>query len=364
MISRQNIKYYIFIAFISILIYKIISYPSQFFSNISGLINFLAPFLFAILFTLLLDPLVMFFERNLCSKRIINILISYILISLLLLICCKILIPALVDTLNVLIIEVPNYINIFIDFLDNFINESSTLESIVPDIQSSINKILNHIINIFSKTPLEVLAYILSITNIIFDIIIGVILSIYILFDKENIKLNFRKLLYASLDRNRANSIIDFFKMVHHIFYHYLIGQIIDALIVGTISFITFKFILRIDNVLFLSFIIFLTNMIPYFGPFIGAIPPIIMTIIYNPTKAIWVAIFIFLLQQIDGNFICPKIMCSQIGLNPIGVISSVLIGGSLFGFVGVFLSVPTAAIIKIYINKYIENRLNIKKSR
>lgn len=364
MISKQNIKYCIFIAFISILIYKIISYPSQFFSNISGLINFLSPFLFAIFFALILDPLVMIFERKLGMKRLINIFISYILVLLLLVICCKILIPAIVDTLNVLILEIPNYINMLVNFLDRFINESSALESAIPDIQSSINKILNNIISIFTKSPSDVLEYILSVTNLIFNIIIGIILSIYILFDKENINLNFRKLLYASLDKNKANSIIDFFKMVHHIFYHYLIGQIIDAFIVGTISFIVFKFIIKIDNVLFLSFIIFLTNMIPYFGPFIGAIPPILMTIIYSPIKALWVIIFIFLLQQIDGNFICPKIMCSQIGISPIGVISSVLIGGSLFGFIGVFLSVPTAAIIKIYLSKYIENRLNIKKSR
>ncbi|MGL6106892.1 AI-2E family transporter [Romboutsia sp.] len=364
MVSRQNIKYFIFIAFISILIYRIVAYPSQFFSNISGLITFLSPFLLAIFFTLLLDPLVMIFEKKLGLHRLINIFMSYLLVMLLLLVCCKLLIPAIVDTLNILVVEIPNYINLSIDFFNKFINESSTLESIIPDIQYNINEILTNLINVFTKTPSDVLVYVLSITNLVFDIIIGIILSIYILFDKEKIKLNFQNLLYAFLDKNRANSFIDFFKMVHNIFYHYLIGQIIDALIVGMISFVAFKFIIKIDNVLFLSFIIFLTNMVPYFGPFIGAIPPILMTLVYSPIKALWIAIFIFLLQQLDGNFICPKIMSNQVGLGPIWVISAIIIGGSLFGFIGIFLSVPTAAVIKVYLNRYVENGLKIKKSR
>ena len=97
--------------------------------------------------------------------------------------------------------------------------------------------------------------------------------------------------------------------------------------------------------------------MIPYFGPFIGAVPPILMTLIYNPIKAIRVAIFIIILQQLDGNFISPKIMGTQVGIDPIWIISSVLIGGSLFGFIGIFLSIPTAALIKTYLTKYIEKK-------
>lgn len=364
MISKQNIKYCIFTTFISILIYKIIIWPSQFFSSISSIVSFMSPFLFAILFTLLLNPLIRIFEKKIGFYRLLNIFISYFLVLIFLFLCCRLLIPTIVDTLNILVLQIPNYINLLINFLNKFIKESNTLDAIIPNIQYSLKEILNNILSIFTKTPYDILVYIFSVTNLIFDIIIGIILSIYILFYKEKICINLNKLLYASLDTNNAKDILDFFKRVHNIFYHYLIGQLIDAFIVGLISFISFKFIIKIDNALFLSFIIFLTNMIPYFGPFIGAIPPILMTLVYSPVKALWIAVFIFLLQQLDGNFICPKIMCNQIGLNPIWVISSVLIGGSLFGFAGVFLSVPTAAVIKTYVDKYIENRLNMKKSR
>ena len=115
---------------------------------------------------------------------------------------------------------------------------------------------------------------------------------------------------------------------------------------------------------LFLSFIIFLTNIIPYFGPFIGAVFPIVMTLVYSPIKSLWVALFLLILQQLDGNLIGPKIMGDQVGLSPLWIISAVLIGGSLFGIIGVFLSVPIAAIIKFSIDKYVQNKIHIRIQR
>ena len=103
--------------------------------------------------------------------------------------------------------------------------------------------------------------------------------------------------------------------------------------------------------------------MIPYFGPFIGAILPIFMTLTYSPVKALWVAIFILILQQLDGNFIGPKVMGEQVGLSPLWIISAVLIGGSLFGVVGVFLSVPIAAVIKTSLDEFVDNKIHTRDS-
>lgn len=364
MISKQNIKYFIFIVFLSVLIYKLIDAPGQLISGIESLVAFFSPFLIGILLTLILNPLVMFFENRFKLHRLLNIFTAYILVLLLFILGVKLFVPAIVETLNILIQELPNYVDLINRLLRRFIENGDLPDEIIPHIQNSLNSILNHLVGLFTTSSSDILVYILSITSVVFDFIMGVILSLYMLFDKEKIGRGIKKLLYAYLDKTKADSMIEFARMSHDIFYHYLIGQIIDATIVGTISFLVFTFVIKIENELFLSFIIFLTNMIPYFGPFIGAAPPILMTLIYSPMKAIWVAIFIILLQQIDGNFIAPKIMGNQIGLDPIWIISAVLIGGSLFGFIGVFLSVPTAAVIKTYINKYVDKRLNIKDSR
>lgn len=363
MISKQNTKYYIFIAFISILLYKIIDNPKEFISGIGELANFLSPFLIGILFTLLLNPIVMLFERKFKSPRLLNIFVSYIIIFILLFLGFKLFIPAIVETLNNLIPKVPSYIDMLGQFLNRNMSQTKLFETISPHIQQSLDNILNQAVKVLGTISTDFLAYVFSITSLLFNIIIGMILSVYILFDKEKIGLGCKKILYASIPKNKAIDTINFFKMSHDIFYSYIIGSIIDAFIVGIISFIVFGFIIKIDNFLFLSFIIFLTNMIPYFGPFIGATPPILMTLTYDPTKAIWVGIFILILQQIDGNFICPRIMGNQVGLSPLWIISSVLIGGSLFGIIGVFLSVPMCAVFKNSMDQYIEKRIHTKDS-
>ena len=363
MISKENIKYCIFISFISILIYKIIDNPIKFVYSINALIKFLSPFLLGLFFSLLINPLMMLFEKTIKSPRLLNILFSYMIVFILLIIGFKLIIPTIIDTLNTLISEMPRYVNMLDNYLNSHISSSVLLEAILPHIQNNLNSILKRLLDMFSKVSLDFVVYIFTITSVLFNIIMGIILSIYMLYDKENIGIYLKNILYAIISKSKADKILDFFKMSSKIFYHYIIGKIIDSLIISILAFIGFKFILKIDNVLFLSFIIFLTNIIPYFGPLIGAIPPIIMTLAYSPIKALWVFIFIFILQQLDGNLIGPKIMGNQIGLGPLWIISSVLIGGALFGFIGLFLSVPLAAVIKISIDKFIDNKIKFKDS-
>ncbi|CEH34770.1 AI-2E family transporter [Romboutsia lituseburensis] len=364
MVSKENIKYYVLIGFISIIIYKVIDSPSRLLSNIGGLVKLLSPFLIGILLALLIDPLVKYIEKKFQLHRILNILISYVIIFISLLLMGKIFIPSIINTLNTLIKEIPHYISMIEDFLNNHIKQTDILEVLIPHIQNNINLILQEMINIFSKTSSDIIVYLFSLTSLIFNISMGVILSIYMLYDKENVAKGFKNLLYCITTKNKADKTVNFFIMCHDIFYHYIIGRILDSAIIGVLAFIGFKFFLRIDNVLFLSFIVFLTNIIPYFGPFIGAVPPVAMALTQGPVKAFWVIIFIFILQQLDGNFIGPKVMGDQVGLSPLWIISAVLLGGSLFGIIGVFLSVPIAAVLKSCIDKYIQNRLYIKGSK
>ena len=361
MITNKNIKYYILLVFISILIYKAIDSPGEILDRINGLISFFSPFLIGILLSLLLNPMIMFLEKKFKTPRLINIFFSYILISLIFSVGFKLLIPAIVDTLNTLISEIPSIINMLSVFLNKYLTQTQVLESVVPHLQSNLNSILIKLLDLFSNISSDLFIYFFSVTSLLFNIVIGIILSIYMLYDKEKIAIGCKKLLYAYFPANKASNIVSFFKMSHDIFYNYIIGKIVDSLIIGCLAFIGFKFILKINNTLFLSFIIFLTNIIPYFGPFIGAIFPITMTLVYSPIKALWVALFIFVLQQLDGNFIGPKVMGDQVGLSSLWIISSVLIGGSLFSVIGVFLSVPIAAIIKFSLDKYIQRKIHIK---
>ncbi|UDN60080.1 AI-2E family transporter [Clostridioides sp. ES-S-0010-02] len=357
-ISKENVKYYLMVVFIGILFFKFINTPADFISSIEGLLSFFSPFLLAILLALLLNPLVMLFEIKFKTHRLLSIFLSYILIGIILAFGIRLLIPSIANTLNRLINEMP----IYSDYIDNFIEKNMSnidfLKALIPHIQHSLDNALKEASNFISRIPKNLLIYTLSISSMLFSMVMGFILSIYIIYDKEKIALGFKRLLYSSTARNKADDIIEFFRTTHDIFYDYLIGRILDSLIIGIIAFIGFQFIIRIENALFLASIIFLANIIPYLGPFIGAIPPVAMTILYSPQKTIWVIVFIFILQQLDGNFIEPKVMGNQVGIGAIWIISAILIGQSLFGFIGVFLSVPVAAVVKTSIDKYIDKRL------
>ncbi|MCC0679701.1 AI-2E family transporter [Clostridioides sp. ES-S-0005-03] len=357
-ISKENVKYYLMVVFIGILFFKFINTPADFISSIEGLLSFFSPFLLAILLALLLNPLVMIFEIKFKTHRLLSIFLSYILIGIILAFGIRLLIPSIANTLNRLINEMP----IYSDYIDNFIEKNMSnidfLKALIPHIQHSLDNALKEASNFISRIPKNFLIYTLSISSMLFSMVMGFILSIYIIYDKEKIALGFKRLLYSSTARNKADDIIEFFRTTHDIFYDYLIGRILDSLIIGIIAFIGFQFIIRIENALFLASIIFLANIIPYLGPFIGAIPPVAMTILYSPQKTIWVIVFIFILQQLDGNFIEPKVMGNQVGIGAIWIISAILIGQSLFGFIGVFLSVPVAAVVKTSIDKYIDKRL------
>lgn len=346
------------VVFIGILFFKFINTPADFISSIEGLLSFFSPFLLAILLALLLNPLVMLFEIKFKTHRLLSIFLSYILIGIILAFGIRLLIPSIANTLNRLINEMP----IYSDYIDNFIEKNMSnidfLKALIPHIQHSLDNALKEASNFISRIPKNLLIYTLSISSMLFSMVMGFILSIYIIYDKEKIALGFKRLLYSSTARNKADDIIEFFRTTHDIFYDYLIGRILDSLIIGIIAFIGFQFIIRIENALFLASIIFLANIIPYLGPFIGAIPPVAMTILYSPQKTIWVIVFIFILQQLDGNFIEPKVMGNQVGIGAIWIISAILIGQSLFGFIGVFLSVPVAAVVKTSIDKYIDKRL------
>ncbi|MCC0643360.1 MULTISPECIES: AI-2E family transporter [unclassified Clostridioides] len=357
-ISKETVKYYLIVVFIGILFFKFINTPADFISSIEGLLSFFSPFLLAILLALLLNPLVMLFEIKFKTHRLLSIFLSYILIGIILAFGIRLLIPSIANTLNRLINEMP----IYTDYINNFIEKNMSnidfLKALIPHIQHSLDNALKEASNFISRIPKNFLIYTLSISSMLFSMVMGFILSIYIIYDKEKIALGFKRLLYSSTTRNKADDIIEFFRTTHDIFYDYLIGRILDSLIIGIIAFIGFQFIIRIENALFLASIIFLANIIPYLGPFIGAIPPVAMTILYSPQKTIWVIVFIFILQQLDGNFIEPKVMGNQVGIGAIWIISAILIGQSLFGFIGVFLSVPVAAVVKTSIDKYIDKRL------
>ncbi len=147
---------------------------------------------------------------------------------------------------------------------------------------------------------------------------------------------------------------------VDEIFSKYIIGKMIDSLIVGIICFMGLWF-LKAPYALLMAIIVGVTNMIPYFGPFIGAVPAVIITLFTSPITALWVTLFIIVLQQLDGYIIGPFILGDSVGLSPFWIILAILIGGGLFGILGMLICVPVMAVVRNMFSRYINRRLDEK---
>ncbi|MFR7990368.1 MAG: AI-2E family transporter [Anaerovoracaceae bacterium] len=193
------------------------------------------------------------------------------------------------------------------------------------------------------------------------NILIGVIVCVYFLNSKETFKAQARKTILATMSKKRSDSFMEFAYFANRTFGGFINGKLIDSLIIGILCFILMS-ILKLPYTVLVSTIVGVTNFIPFFGPFIGAIPSAIIICFSSPIQAVYFLIMILGLQQFDGNILGPKILGETTGLASFWVMFAIIVGGGLFGFLGMVLGVPVFAMIYYYGSRYIENRLKKKK--
>ena len=196
-----------------------------------------------------------------------------------------------------------------------------------------------------------------SVISIVFNIFVGVLIMVYLLNSKDKLFAIGRKIIAATCSERRANSIYEFVTIFNDTFIKFVIGRIIDSTIIGVLTYICLE-IFDFSLAPMIAVIIGVTNVIPFFGPFIGAIPSVIILMFEDPMQGLYFIPLILIIQQIDGNIIGPKVVGNAIGIDSFWVLISVLIGGGLFGFLGMALGVPVFALIYRYVDKYTVRKL------
>lgn len=201
---------------------------------------------------------------------------------------------------------------------------------------------------------------IIGAVNLVKNILIGIIISVYFLNSKDIFAGQIKKGLFALFKEKTANSILDFGRYTNRSFGGFISGKLIDSVIIGLICFLCMS-IFGWEYSLLISCIIGITNIIPFFGPFIGAIPSALLLLLVSPWHALYFVIFVILLQQFDGNILGPKILGDSTGLASFWVLFAVLVGGGLFGMVGMVVAIPVFAVIFYYMTQFVNNRLEAK---
>jgi len=228
---------------------------------------------------------------------------------------------------------------------------------VADTIGDALTKLTDYVENWATQTLLpQARTYLIQITSgvinmvkAMFNFVIGIIVAVYVLMIKERLIGQSKKVIYAIFKPRQGNIIVETMHKADDIFGGFIIGKIIDSAIIGVICYVGCS-ILRIPDTMLVSVIIGVTNIIPLFGPFIGAIPALLLVVIQSPWHALYLLIFIIVLQQVDGNIIGPKILGDSTGLTSFWVMFAILIGGGMFGFLGMLLGVPVFALI-YYIN-------------
>ena len=355
----------------SIIVYKTIDSVSTIFNAISGFLNLLMPFFLAVLLAYVLympskklenginNSKIAFIKKH---KRGLSVFLIYIVLVLIIFVFFNFLIPNIISSVKDLFNNLPEYYNSRLDYFSNISDDSLLAKLNVKHYANELKKtdiaenVMNELIKYINIDNISsYIKGIISATTVIFDIFVTIIVSIYILLERSDIKSFLKNLSKVVFDEKTNNKIAKYYHRTNGIFFTYITSQIIDAFIVGIIT-TGAMLILRVRYAVLLGFIIGLFNIIPYFGAIIGVIISIIITIITGgPFQAIWMSIIVILLQQIDANIINPRILGSSLNLSPILVIFGVTVGGTYFGPLGMFLAVPVVAFIKLMLEDFIE---------
>ncbi|GHU50321.1 hypothetical protein AGMMS49975_01120 [Clostridia bacterium] len=379
-IDKEYMKkalYVLFVIFCAILFEKLLSHFDVIGTSIESffvrLRVILSPFMWGFFIAYLMNPVVRWLEgkifKLLPKKQKISRFLSVFM-------CFLVLIGSIVLIINYIIPEMIQSVLTLIDGIRHsrfYDIRSSFYTETLPQInetfginftyQQVFDAIINPVMNTLSNFPIifnKILASAQLIVRVLLNFIMGVMVAFYMLLDKESFQVTIKKLLMMMFKKPMVQKIIYVASNSSTVFEKFVVGKAIDSLIIGLIFFVTAQFI-KPPFPLFLSLIIGVTNMIPYFGPFIGAVPVILITLIDNPARAVPIGIAILIIQQFDGIILGPKILGDSTGLKPLDVIFAIIVGGALFGVIGMFAGVPVYAVIKTALSSALDKQYGKK---
>lgn len=370
--SHWNIRPYLAIALTAVLViclcivfFFLIYRYNGFAAGWKKLTAILQPIIIGIVIAYLINPIMVFFEKHLMrwiepkmkkkakAKKLcrgiatLGALAVFILIIVVLLVM---LIPQLVESIQGVATTLPSEVQHLIDKTNKYLSSDSEVANFVEDtLIYATNYIKDWAMNDLlpkSNTYLtSITTGLINVFKVLLNIIVGLIVSVYLLFSKETFIGQFKKLTYALFKPKKANIVIQTARKSNEIFGGFISGKILDSMIIGIICYIVLL-IMKMPYPVLVSVIVGVTNIIPFFGPFIGAVPSFIIIVLANPIQGLYFLIFVVILQQVDGNIIGPNILGDSTGLSPFWVIFAIMVGGGLFGFAGMLLGVPTFAVI------------------
>lgn len=389
---------YVIIVFtICIVVKLVIDNIWNIFSGLGSILSVMSPIIWGVVIAFLMNPMLNLSEKILKSKcfknvdfsadvsklstaekvslkkskkivRGISVAIVIVITLIVLVVIVAMLVPELISSISGLFDNFPLYLrNLYIQ-INNFVENNPNINELFGErieekfatLQSELLKLFSDLKPQFNNIVDTVSKGISGVVGGLKNFLIGFIISIYLLFSKEEFIAQLRKGIFAIFPNKFCKTLLTVGSKTNSIFVDFLVGKAVDSLIIGVLCFITLS-IMQMPYIVLISIIVGITNMIPFFGPFIGAVPCAILVLLSEPKQTVAFIIFIIILQQIDGNIIGPKILGNKMGLSTFWIMFAILVFGGLFNFVGMLVGVPLFTILYISANSFIEDRLKHK---
>ncbi len=360
-------------------VYYFLFHTSQFVDFIADFFNAIMPIIFGLVMAYLLGPVVEFFEESIKwlyvkmnydpespklrkSRRTFAIIFTMILTIFLVYKFFAVVLGEVIVSIQNIINQSPVYIANMEEYFDKFLSRNPDIEAFATNMlntySAEINNWLNNtVIPSASEIVKQASLSVLSVAKVLWNLIIGLIVSIYVLGSKEQFSGQFKKIVFSAMSEKKANEFLSDVRYANKIFGSYLSGKIVDSLIIGILCFI-FMSIFKLPYAMLISLIVGVTNMIPFFGPFLGAIPSLLLILMVSPVAALKFLILVVCLQQFDGNILGPKILGDSTGLSSFWIIFSITLFGAYFGVIGMAIGVPIFALIYAAIKRRVNRKL------
>lgn len=371
----------IFLAGVGILLcYYLLYNTDRVFGFINAINGILTPFYLGIIVAYLLCPIynrtLKFlygrnkgrFKKEINTYKFCRLVATVVVLIVLFAVCfgfIMLVVPELIDSIIGLIRDVPFMIENTYNWLDKRMVENPEMAKYVHmGLDRISEKAIEWAQNNAAATAETLISGlsmgIIGTFSTVIDVFVAVVIVVYVLNSKEIFQAQMKKFIMAVFSKETAGEIFEFGKLCNNTFGGFINGKIIDSIIIGIICFVGMQ-LFNLPLAMLISVIVGFTNVIPFFGPFIGAIPSIILLLFVEPVSAVKFAIWVLVLQQIDGNIIGPKILGKTTRLASFWVMFAIIVGGGLFGFAGMILGVPTMAIIYVYFARTINSKLEKK---
>ena len=330
----------------------------------SNAVSIISPFIYAFAIAFILNRPMMWFERTLFKdkkkKRIFSVALTFTIAISLISVLMVLVLPQIGLSIAYLVEAMPGFIQSVSQTAMEVMEQIHLNSRLSRQVQEMWNNIGTGIMNFTVSVLPGVVNVSIGIGNAVIKSIMSTIIAIYMLASKDRLKFQIKKFFYAYFSKNFAEETFELGRISNTIFSDFIIGKMIDSTIIGIIAFIGMLFIYP-DYAVLIAIIIGVTNMIPFFGPFIGAIPSIFILLILSPFASFVFLIFIIVLQQVDGNIIGPKVLGSSLGLSPLWILVGIIVGNGAMGFLGMIIGVPTFAVIYNLVSRNTKKKLEEK---